>query len=378
MKQKKIIMNYKPLSLSMSMDVVGSVAGKQSYSADLNTYTPDYTITPLVLMPRCIAVDQDGLIQQKLINASLTNVKWEQVINNVSTIITEYNTSYEVAQTGDTKGQLKIKVNAPVNTPVTYRFYAEFVDKRTNQIFKYFDTYLLKCVNASEVIPILSIDSGVTVLYDPILDPLQQTIKAVLKIGELSVANNNRRFFWYIRDTSGNLVDFDNSILGFNSKVDDTIVVDRELMGSKITIVCRASYSPTGVTPPNPDLSIAESTTTIVRRFPAFDYDIYNLPDNISVKTSVVNPKVVVKTTNGIIQNPFKWLSAKWYTQKNASSQDWSAVANGENPSISLSQMTTDGLNVAVEVTDRGALNPASDLANNIFTDSNGSILLIN
>lgn len=378
MKQKKVSMNYRPLSLSMSMDVVGSVAGKQTYSADFGEYAPDYTLTPLVLYPRCIAVDPNGIIGERLINGSLTNMRWEQIINGTTTTITELNTSYEITQSGTTKGQIKIKRNASVNTPITFRFSAEYLDTRTNQVFKYNETYLLKCVNATEAVPVLSIDSASTVLYDPIYDAKNQTIKAVLKISEKTVATARRRFFWYVRDEAGNLLPFNADVIGFVSCSDDTAVIDRELCGNKITLVCRAAYAASGSIPGTPDLSIEESVTSIVRRFPRFDYDIYNLPDNINPGITSVSPKLMVTTAKGPITNPLRWLSAKWFVQRNTSGSSWIEVANGENPSVPLAEMVAQGLNIAVDVIDRGALLPAVDATSKVFTDATGKVLLIN
>ena len=52
-KQRKIEINYRLLQTSCNIEVVGSVPDMQVYQADKAEYTPDYTLTPLVLFPRC-------------------------------------------------------------------------------------------------------------------------------------------------------------------------------------------------------------------------------------------------------------------------------------------------------------------------------------
>lgn len=73
-KQRKITINYRPLQISGDIEVVGSVPDMQVYQADKNEYTPDYTLTPLTLFPRCNATDPDAVAKLGTVNASLTNM----------------------------------------------------------------------------------------------------------------------------------------------------------------------------------------------------------------------------------------------------------------------------------------------------------------
>lgn len=133
MKTRRFDFNYRPLQLTYGISVFGSVPGKQDYNADEDTYTPDYTITPLVLQPSVSIRDKDEVLESGNVNAELANVKWYEG-SSTSPIGTE-NTDFEIVQDGDTKGQIKIKKNASVNNPITMRFYGEYVDSRTGQIF---------------------------------------------------------------------------------------------------------------------------------------------------------------------------------------------------------------------------------------------------
>ena len=55
MKTKRFDFNFKPLQLNITISVDGSVPDKQNYNADADEYTPDYTVTPLILQPLEVA-----------------------------------------------------------------------------------------------------------------------------------------------------------------------------------------------------------------------------------------------------------------------------------------------------------------------------------
>lgn len=107
--QKKIEVNYRPLQTSGGIEVVGSVPDVQVYQADKAEYTPDYTLTPLTLFPRCNATDPDAVVKVGAVNASLVNMKWYERLNGVRTLITSANKSYVITETGATKGTIQVK-----------------------------------------------------------------------------------------------------------------------------------------------------------------------------------------------------------------------------------------------------------------------------
>ena len=79
-KQRKIEINYRLLQTSCNIEVVGSVPDMQVYQADKAEYTPDYTLTPLVLFPRCNATDPEAVTKIGAVNSRLTNMKWYERI----------------------------------------------------------------------------------------------------------------------------------------------------------------------------------------------------------------------------------------------------------------------------------------------------------
>ena len=135
-KKKSLNINYRPLQASISMQVVTSVPDRQFYSAMDKSFTPDYTLTPLTLFPRCAAVDVDSTSAAKAINSELTNMKWYERIGGVQKLISS-GTDYVITQTGENKGQIQVKKNSSIANPITLEFSAEYVDARTNQVLKY-------------------------------------------------------------------------------------------------------------------------------------------------------------------------------------------------------------------------------------------------
>ena len=123
-KQRKISINYRPLQISGDIEVVSSVPDMQVYQADKAEYTPDYTLTPLTLFPRCNATDPDAVVKVGNVNASLTNMKWYQRIGNVRTLITSSNTNYVITESGSEKGNIQMKMNVSTINSVTLEFYA--------------------------------------------------------------------------------------------------------------------------------------------------------------------------------------------------------------------------------------------------------------
>ena len=111
MKTKRFDFNFKPLQLNITISVDGSVPDKQNYNADADEYTPDYTVTPLILQPLVSRLDKDEIVSPGNINTLLANVKWYEIVGGVRTLITSENTHYEVTASGGQAGRIKVKKN---------------------------------------------------------------------------------------------------------------------------------------------------------------------------------------------------------------------------------------------------------------------------
>ena len=109
MKTRRFDFNWKPLQLQISLAVEGSVPDQQNYNADTKEFTPDYTITPVVIQPVISILDKDAVLQAGRVNQSLTNIRWYEIINGTKTLIASDNASYEITTSGGNAGRIKVK-----------------------------------------------------------------------------------------------------------------------------------------------------------------------------------------------------------------------------------------------------------------------------
>ena len=309
---KGLNFNFHTLLLNKSITVIGSVPDTQSYDADNDTYTPDYTLTPLTLQPLAGIIDKDRILQAGLINAKLINIKWYQTSGGIKTQITTDNTDFLITQTGDNAGRIMVKENIAPGSPMTLEFHAEYLDIRTGHIYVIQMTKLIRCMNATLYIPILSLDTADQVLYNPLRDQDIQVITASLRRGPDECPAALRSFVWEAAGDDGSWHVIGQDIFDYcmGISADGTqCTIDRSLMGDELHIRCRAKYNIAG-NPSSVELSSSSpvAMTTIKRRIPTLDPPEIVMPYNIPPMTTAVSPKLTVRDTLGVISNPEKTL----------------------------------------------------------------------
>ena len=387
MKKKRFDFNFKPLQLDMSFAVEGSVPEKQNYDADAQEYTPDYTVTPVTIQPNISRMDKDGILLAGRINQYLANVKWYEIISGTTTLINGGNTSYEVTNSGDNAGRIKVKKNAATGAPITLQFYAEYVDSRTNQLYIIQGVRQIFCNNSTVYQPVLSINAADTTIYNPLIDADTQIITASLKLGADECPAAKRIFVW----EKWNPNDTVWAVVGAETTLDyDVIVsedgssctVNRNLIGADLYLRCRAKYdingSPGGVT-----LNDASPCKVIafVRRLSKFEFDYFGVPTNIPGDILAVSPTAKIWNTNGDITNPERELLPLWYiaTNKASGSLSYALVAQGMNPVILTTALSPlYGAVIGLDVVDRGPWAAIEDNADGkVFEDGVGIVLII-
>lgn len=375
-KRKKLNINYRPLRPSISLQVVTSVPDRQVYKAADKSYTPDYTLTPLTLFPRCGAVDPSSMTTQVAgVNSQLTNMKWYERISGVQTLISS-GTDYVITQTGDQKGQIQVRKNSDITNPITLEFEADYIDTRTNQVIHYSASRVLVVSDGTEPQPVLQLDSPDTVQWYPVRDRLQQTITAAVMLGDLDFTADDRlKFFWYrvlatgaleqITDGNG---DNDFEIVSVNRNV---LVIDRDFIGNQQTYVCKVAYRPDGVLPDAPTDADPQKTTTIKRVIPKVECDYKGMISGCPPGTKNIYPVAYIRDTVGVIENPEEWFRFIWYAKK-TSDTGYSKIAEGIDPTIPF----TEGMLIELEVEDKGpqALIVDDDDQSVYITDEEGNL----
>lgn len=374
-KKKSLNINYRPLQASISMQVVTSVPDRQFYLAMDKSFTPDYTLTPLTLFPRCAAVDADSMSAPKAINSEITNMKWYERIGGVQKLISS-GTDYVIIQTGDNKGQIQVKKNSSIANPITLEFSAEYVDARTNQVLKYTASKVIIVSDSSSPQPVLTLDSPDTVQWYPVRDVLNQTITAKLMAGNKDITEDERVKFWWYRVLSTGALeeivdgngDNDWEIVSVNKNV---LVVNRDFIGDEQTYVCKAAYRETGSLPSSPDLFDQSATTRIVRYIPRIECDFKGIVTGCPAGTSYIYPQGYVRDSKGVISSPEEWFKFIWMVKKPGAS-DYSKAGEGVSPTIPF----TEGMLLDLQIEDRGAQAILiDDTDESVLQDADGNVL---
>lgn len=373
---KRMDVNYTPLKTSGGIEVIGSVPERQTYSANTNEYTPDYSLTPLVLFPRCNATDPDSYIKSGSVNASLTNMKWYEIIGTQRTLIGSDNVGYEITTEGDQKGQIKVKRNSSVATPLSLEFYAEYADTRTNQILVFRFSKVIPVSDVTVPVPVFKIDSPATVIWNPLRNPLSRKITALvfLEGNEISSDKQKCKFFWYRKTDSGGL----EAITDGNGDNDweieaidhNTLTINQDYIGEEQTYVCKLGYSADSV-PDQPNDDIPEVTTTIRRRIPEVEVDWKGAPTYVAGGTEKLKLEAFVTDGMGVVPDPEEWFRFVWNV-KSPYSQSYSKQAEGIKPTITF----IPGMMLELEVQDRGPQAIlVDDTDGSVLQDADGNVL---
>lgn len=383
MKVKRIDFNFRPLQIDISFTTSGSIPNRQNYDAATGEYTPDFTMTALVIQPEISRIDKDDILQAGRINQSLANIHWYEVDNGVRTMITAENTDYELTTAGANAGRIKVKRNVGVNSVLTLEFYAEYVDPRTNQLHTIQRTYPVYCDN-STIIPELFLDAADQTLYNPLVSEDTQVVKASLKLGGSEVTAANRIFVWekYRSDGSWSQVGTDETLDYDVTVAADgcSVTVDRSKMGAELYLRCRAKYDVYG-DPASVTLTEASPSKIVsfIRRIPKFEYDIAGIPTNIPELVEI-SPNAAMWDVNGPIANPERELMPLWHvaTNKVSGSLTYTQIGHGMNPALPTKAMSQQyGAVYALDVKDCGPTCAWEDSDGKVFTDSDGKVILI-
>lgn len=383
MKTQRFDFNWKPLQLQISFSVDGSVPDRQNYNADTAEFTPDYTITPVIIQPVVSILDKDEVLAGGRINYGLTNIRWYEIIDGTKTLIASDNSSYEITTSGGDAGRIKVKKNAQPQIPITLVFYAEYVDSRNGQVLIVQGSYLLECSSASDVVRV-ELDAASQSIYNPLSDDTTQTVSATVWLGDHVCDASKYALVWEMQDETGawrtcetdTVMDYDITVSG------NKVTINKWLMGSELHLRCRCKYdaggNPSGValTDATPQAEVA-----FIRRIPAYEYDITGAPYNVPAGILEIAPTAIVRTTSGDVADFEKELLPLWYiaTNKASGSLSYSLVAHGASPAIPTTKFDSNyGAVIALDVIDRGYAAAFVDNTDSaVMCDADGAVLIL-
>lgn len=383
MKTRRFDFNWRPLQLQISIFVDGSVPDSQNYNADSQEYTPDYTITPVIIQPVISILDKDEVIHAGRINHALTNIRWYENINGTRTLIDTNNAYYEITSSGGNAGRLKVKKNAQPKVPITLEFYAEYIDTRNSQVMIVQGSYMLSCSNASDLVRV-ELDAAQQTVFNPLADQTSQTVQARVWVADKICDASKYALVWEVlgEDNTWHVVGSDE-VLDYDITVSgSTATINRRLMGQEMHLRCRCKYSASG-NPGSVTLSddSPQAEAVFIRRIPKYEYDFTGVPYNIPAGILAISPTALVRTTNGEVADFEKELLPLWYiaTNKASGSLSYSLVGQGANPTIPTAALNKDyGAVIGLGVKDRGYAGAFTDAADGaVICDGNGDVIII-
>lgn len=383
MKTRRFDFNWRPLQLQISIFVDGSVPDSQNYNADSQEYTPDYTITPVIIQPVISIRDKDEVIHAGRINHALTNIRWYENINGTRTLIDTNNAYYEITSSGGNAGRLKVKKNAQPKVPITLEFYAEYIDTRNSQVMIVQGSYMLSCSNASDLVRV-ELDAAQQTVFNPLADQTSQTVQARVWVADKICDASKYALVWEVLGEdntwhavgSDEVLDYDITVSG------STATINRWLMGQETHLRCRCKYSASG-NPGSVTLSddSPQAEAVFIRRIPKYEYDFTGVPYNIPAGILAISPTALVRTTNGEVADFEKELLPLWYiaTNKASGSLSYSLVGQVANPTIPTAALNKDyGAVIGLDVKDRGYAGAFTDAADGaVICDGNGDVIII-
>lgn len=242
----------KPLSVILSIDIVGDGTLTQSQDSTRNAWTPNRdpanlngAPSPLVLRPNLSAVSIGGRTVTP-VNPTYTwyigqeTYAWDSV-NEVGRV-------QALGVPGDEKYYLETSNNTPSGTPtgrlivlknVDYRsarkviLLATFTDSASNRLYNEHTEMMLSSEHRPDDFHTVKLQCASTVRYNPLKDTSSlRTIKAVARFGKTDMTAS-RKFFWKI---NGELIPTDGSFPGYKAsdqpsgkgQYKDTIVLDMD------------------------------------------------------------------------------------------------------------------------------------------------------
>jgi hypothetical protein len=382
---KGFTLSYTPLTVTATITVDNTVSDNQVYNSFVNEYIPDYTVVPLILKPNVSIIDKDGVLSDGNVNASLANITWTEVIGTTSTVITSSTDGYELVSSGVGNGTLRVKKNLSPDTTATLKFYAEYTDSRTGQVYKINASYLLKCDSSSKGVPELELDIDPAHFYNPLRDTESIKVSAQLYVDGGICPASYRAFTWDISRDGKTFSTIGSSKLHYYISVssDKTYcTVNQNLMGEKFILRCRAQYDEDG-TPSNDTLSDASpcKMITFTRLIPKYDVDIVGT-SNIPAGVSSIKVDLNVRDAKNVITDYQKVFQPVWYgNEQNSSYSATPTTVRGYGSPCTLSTSfvnKTYGSVIGCDLVDRGPMAALLDDSGNIITDDSGSIIVIN
>lgn len=332
MQEKRIInVQVKPLNASCGIKIIGDGTFQQKYSRDDNAFYPSYSdILPLAVTVAVNLQDPDGVISSG--PAKLDRIDWYFNEYKPSAKVSSSDPNYRIATIGDIP-VLKATLNTPVSSPILLIGEAFYTNPKTGRQESQIAQELLSTVYYEASLLSLRSVSPTEVIVDPTkVDDANPAnwhvqLKAMLKSGEIFLADDNAAYWWYVQDGKYTRLVTPSDIWLVTTPSSDgtyprTITVDSSRI-KNLKLECRAAYIGKGEKRPSSPTNAALLVQYNVR----VDLPVFQNAKQIPIAGAYItvkdiNTDKVIKsrceiTAGGrIIENPEKYYNITWKATK--------------------------------------------------------------
>lgn len=376
-----------------SLSVRSTIMNRQNYDAVTKLFTPNYEMSPLVIFPECRLLDPDSPVESILANSTLRSFTWEEVTSSKTSVIATEggasdSTKYEVATTGDSKGQITVKCNSTIGIRRSLRFIGIWIDKVSGYRYTFSKDIPLIVEDVTDATASITLDMPNTDKWNPFRQQATRDIHALVKVGRYDKTDDaNTKLFWYRINSAKSKIlikdvdDEDNweitsVIKGTNGQI-TSISVDRDKMGDGVSYEVYCSYRVNGSLPDAPESGDPKATTSLVRCFPKIEAQFTGANARVQGSNTSILLKAIVSDNMGEIPNWNDIAYANWYEVTSSTDKDGNIVLSrallGSGPEILVS--TDVAKRVQLDILDRGATVALVDDEENHLMDDDAALI---
>ncbi len=356
---QQLIVSPQALNTFSEIQVLGTVPDTQTEDDFAGGFTPDYTLTPLVLVPVCSVTNPMATaVEPDNVNASLTNAGWYELAYDTATKTWKRGAKittgagYELPTpdpaNGILNGTLKVKKNSSVDSPIRLEFEAQYVDARSGMTYKFLMQRTISVSVSHDSIPVLSVDCPEAMPWNPLREGDTQTVTATVTQGRKTVTKGVT-YKWYHVDDNGGMAEATADSVAFADVVSGigtaALTINRNLMGERQKYACKAVVG-------GKETNVV--TFVILRRLGDVKASVQRVSPIVTAGGNVrsIHPKCVVSDAQGRIDNPWGVLSPSIFVRRKGQTA-WSEPDPGNpEPTVEWS----DGMEYYFALYDRGPM----------------------
>ena len=319
MKTASAYILYNPLSLALFMDEVGG-SSSQRKDGLTNTFDPDRSLFPLLLRPRLMIQDPDGIITTGDHTSDLIDCRWYIGSDDKGKRITAETSGFQIGA----YGELTVSRNVQPSTPLNLYFACAYIDPRTKKPYR--KTYLvtLTSVIGYELALQIEINAAKKMAVSPYLTNTQRTITATFRNGSEEIADENATYQWDVLDNGEWRAIDEEDLFYVSGQSTRELTIDRAYIDKEFL---RVVASPKAY----PEKSVS-AHTKIYRWYGLWDErEVITRGKFIRPDTTEIEVRCLVDTPKGEVISPEKYFDITHIFTTNEKGAAQTVIGYGES-----------------------------------------------